>query len=32
MGMHVKTAVRGDRRALAPLVATQWRVNEYWHE
>ena len=29
MGMHVQTAVRGDRRTLAPSVATQWRVTNH---
>lgn len=32
MGMHVQTAVRGDRRALAPSVATQWRVTNHRHD
>mgnify|MGYP001642127104 FL=1 len=32
MGMHVKTAVRGDRRALAQLVAKQWRVTNHRHD
>ena len=32
MGMHVQTAVRGDWRALAPSVATQWRVTNHRHD
>lgn len=32
MGMHVQTAVRGDWRALAPSVATQWRVINHRHD
>jgi len=32
MAMHEQTIVGGGRRALAPSVATQWRVNEHWHE
>ena len=32
MGVHVQAIVRGGRRAFAPSVATQWCVNEYWHE
>ena len=32
MEMHVQTIVGGGRRAFAPSVATQWRVNEDRHE
>ncbi len=32
MGVHVQAKVRGGRRAFAPSVATQWRVNEDRHE
>lgn len=32
MGMHVQAAVRGDRRALAPSVATQLRVTNHRHD
>jgi len=32
MGMYVQTAVRGDRRALAPSEATQWRVTNHRHD
>ena len=32
MAMHVQTIVGGGRRALAPSVVTQWRVNEHRHE
>ena len=32
MTMHVQTIVGGGRRALAPSVAMQWRVNEHRHE
>ena len=32
MGMHVQTAVRGDRRALATSVVTEWRVTNHRHD
>ena len=32
MEMYGQIIVGGGRRALAPSVATQWRVSEYRHE
>ena len=32
MGVHVQAKVRGGRRALAPSVATLWRVTNHRHD